>query len=294
MNYSVDMSYNVDNVRVAGATLHTETTGTGPVLVLIPGGGGDAEMYAAVFPLLATRFTVITFDRRGNSRSPLDDESTPIGVTRQAADVLAVLDRYRIDRAHLFGSSSGAIIALELLANHSDRLLGAVVHEPPVVGILPGGPEQKQLDEVRRIAGTEGSLQGFVAFATMTMPHPPRLLQRRAGRALVAATLRLSLATGSAWRRVTRRAPGGMQRLIGNAGILLGRELSAFCYDYEPDLAKLRSTRVPWWLVTGRDSVGRPYHRPAHVLGETLGVPRVEFPAGTPHTSSSPRNSPVA
>jgi pimeloyl-ACP methyl ester carboxylesterase len=280
MNYSVDIRYTVDTIRVADAALHTERAGAGPALVLIPGGGGDAAMYAEVVPLLATQFTVITFDRRGNSRSPLDDEDIPVGVAEQAADVVAVLDHYRVDRAYVFGSSGGAIIALEVLSRHSDRLLGAVVHEPPVVQILPGSPEERQLDELRRIADAEGLLRGFVAFATMTMPHPPRLFQRRAGRALVAATVRLALATGSAWRRATRQAPGGMQRLIGNAGILLRRELPAFCYEYEPDLAALRSAHVPWWLVTGRESVGRPYYRPGHVLGERIGVPCVEFPGG--------------
>jgi pimeloyl-ACP methyl ester carboxylesterase len=171
-DYSVDMSYSVDTVRAGSATLHTEKSGTGPVLVLIPGGGGDAEMYAEVIPRLAARFTVITFDRRGNSRSPLDDESTPVGIAEQAADVVAVLDHYRVDRAYVFGSSGGAIITVELLASHGDRLLGAVVHEPPLVQVLPGSPELRHLDELRRIADTEGPLRGFVAFATMTMPRP--------------------------------------------------------------------------------------------------------------------------
>jgi len=33
-------------MRVTGERLYTEMTGSGPALVLIPGGGGDAEMYA--------------------------------------------------------------------------------------------------------------------------------------------------------------------------------------------------------------------------------------------------------
>ena len=269
-----------DLVRASGARLHAEKTGHGLTLVLIPGGGGDAEMYAGVSRLLAERFTVITFDRRGNSRSPLDNMSTPVGVAEQAADVVAVLDHYGIDRAYVFGSSSSAIITLELLANHGGRLLGAVVHEPPLVRILPGSLEQQRLDDLRRIADTEGPLRGFVAFAAMTMPHPPRLFQTRLGRATLAAMLRVMLTIGSGWRRMTGRAPGGMHRLIGNADILFRRELPAFCYDYEPDLAKLRLVRVPWRLATGEASVGRPYHRPAHVLGEKLGVPCVEFPGG--------------
>jgi pimeloyl-ACP methyl ester carboxylesterase len=277
------MDYSVDTTRVADARLHTERTGIGPALVLIPGGGGDAEMYAEVVPLLATRFTVITYDRRGNSRSPLDDESASIAVADQAADVVAVLDHYGIERAHVFGSSGGAIIALEILARHGDRVLGAVVHEPPLVRILPGSPEQRELNELGRIADIEGPLRGFVAFAAMTMPHPPRLFRTRTGRATLAAMLRAMLAFGALTRRLTGRAPGGMHRLLGNADILFRRELPAFCYDYDPDLATLRSAGVRWWLATGRDSMGRPYHRPAHELGERLGVPCVEFPGG--HTA---------
>lgn len=271
-----------DLIRIPGARLHTEKTGQGPGLVLIPGGGGDAEMYADVAPLPAKRFTVITFDRRGNSRSPLDDESASIEVAEQVTDVVAVLDHYGIDRAVVFGSSSSAIITLELLAAHEGRLLGAVVHEPPLVRMLPGSREQQQLDELRRIADTEGPLRAFVAFAAMAMPAPPRSLQTRPGRALPAAMMRVILSAGRMSRRVTGREPGGMHRLLGNVGIL-SRELPAFCYDYEPDLTKLRSVRVPWRLATGRDSVGRPYHRPAHVLGEKIGVPCVDFPGG--HTA---------
>ncbi|WP_433473678.1 alpha/beta fold hydrolase [Spirillospora sp. CA-142024] len=272
-----------DLVRSPGARLHTERTGQGPALVLIPGGGGDTAMYGDVVRLLAKRFTVITFDRRGNSRSPLDDESGSVGVAEQAADVVAVLDHYGIDRAFVFGNSSSAIITLELLAAHEGRLLGAVVHEPPLVQILPGGAEQRQLDELRRIADTEGPLPAFAAFAAMTMPTPPRSLQTRPGRVVLASMMRVMLAVGRMSRRMTGREPGGMQRLLGNTGILFRRELPAFCYDYEPDLAALRSVRVPWRLATGQDSVGRLYHRPAHVLSETLGISCVEFPGG--HTA---------
>jgi pimeloyl-ACP methyl ester carboxylesterase len=272
-----------DLVRSSGARLHTERTGRGPALVLVPGGGGDAAMYDDVVRPLAERFTVIAFDRRGNSRSPLDDESSPVGVAEQAADVIAVLDHYGIDRAFVFGSSGGAIITLEVLAAYESRLLGAVVHEPPLVQVLPGEPEQRQLDELCRIADTEGPLRAFTAFAAMTMPQPPRSLQTRPGRVALAAMMRVMLALGRMSRRVTGREPGGMQRLLGNAGILFRRELPAFCYEYEPDLAALRSVPVPWRPATGRDSVGRLYHCPAHVLGETLGIPCVEFPGG--HTA---------
>lgn len=59
-------------LAVPGATLHYETLGSGPVLLLIPGGAGDAGLYAGMAPELATRYTVVSYDPRGLSRSPLD------------------------------------------------------------------------------------------------------------------------------------------------------------------------------------------------------------------------------
>ena len=41
----------------------------GPALLMISGAGGDAGYYAGVAEELDDAFTVITYDRRGNSRS---------------------------------------------------------------------------------------------------------------------------------------------------------------------------------------------------------------------------------
>ncbi|MEU0572774.1 hypothetical protein ABZ297_46240 [Nonomuraea sp. NPDC005983] len=56
-------------LAVPGADLHHEVRGRGPALLLI--NGGDAAMYGLLAPLLADHHTVITYDARGNSRSPL-------------------------------------------------------------------------------------------------------------------------------------------------------------------------------------------------------------------------------
>ncbi|GAB3889526.1 hypothetical protein GCM10029964_059350 [Kibdelosporangium lantanae] len=198
--------------------------------------------------------------------------------------MVAVLDHYGVDRAYVFGTSGSGILTLALLGRHQDRVVGAVVHEPPLVQILPGSPEQERIDQLRHIADTEGPLRGFVAFAAMTMDKPPRMFAKRSGRVAFAGLMTLVLGVGRLGRAVTGKAPGGMARLVGNAGLTFRRELPAFCYDYEPDLAALSAVTVPWRLATGVGSVGRPYYRPAHVLGEKLGVPCVEFPGGhTPY-----------
>lgn len=261
--------------------LHVEVTGSGPALLLVPGGGGDAGMFAGVVPLLADRFTVITYDRRGNSRSPLPSADAPVDAPAQVADAVEVLDGAGVEQARVFGNSGGAIIALELIARHPERVAAAVVHEPPLVTVLePGAPERAELEAIYRTGLRHGSMRAFAAFGAMTQDDPPAFFRSAAGQAVVAAGSRAALAVGGLWRHLTGRTPGTMTRMLTNADILVRREMLDLCLEFEADRDALASADVPWVLATGAASVGKPYHRPARVLGEAIGVPCVEFPGG--------------
>ncbi|MCO6007256.1 alpha/beta hydrolase [Actinoallomurus purpureus] len=276
-------------VQTKGALLHVERAGEGPTLVLIPGGGGDAAMYEEVVPLLAGRFTVITLDRRGNSRSRYTEPDSAIGIPDQAGDVVAILDHYGIDRAYVFGSSGGAVITVELVARHADRLLGAVAHEPPLVQLLPDdSAERRELDHIFRLCRDKGPMRAFAAFGAMTMPHPPWIFRSAAGQAVIAVATRCGLAVGSMVRRLTGREPSPMTRMLGNAGLNIGRELPEICFAYRPDLTALRTADVRWCTAVGDDSTGRPYHRPALVLAERVGVSCERFPGGHMSYQESP------
>ena len=54
---------------VPGAQLYYETRGSGPLMLMIPGANGDADAFGMVADRLAARHTVVTYDRRGFSRS---------------------------------------------------------------------------------------------------------------------------------------------------------------------------------------------------------------------------------
>lgn len=133
----------VGRVAVPGAALYYEMTGSGPVLLLIAGGGTDAAVFDGIVPQLAAQYTVVAYDPRGNSRSPYDGEPVDERVDVAAEDALAVLDAVAggaasdDERAYVFGSSSGAITAMELLIRHPDRIRLAIAHEPPAVELLP-------------------------------------------------------------------------------------------------------------------------------------------------------------
>jgi pimeloyl-ACP methyl ester carboxylesterase len=57
-------------LAVNGAELYYEVRGSGPPVLLIMGFTGDGGNFETLAELLADEFTVVTYDRRGNGRSP--------------------------------------------------------------------------------------------------------------------------------------------------------------------------------------------------------------------------------
>jgi pimeloyl-ACP methyl ester carboxylesterase len=122
---------------VPGARLYTETRGSGPLLLFVVGGNGDPAVFAGVADRLAGDFTVVTYARRGFVRSPVDgpvDDATRIAT--DAGDAAALIARHGGGQAFVFGSSSGAIVTLDLVTRHPGLVRTAVVHEPPILELL--------------------------------------------------------------------------------------------------------------------------------------------------------------
>src|SRR5262249_12740700 len=63
---------NMSILAVPGARLYYETHGSGPLLLMIPGAPGTADVFTRVTDHLAAHYTVVTYDRRGFSRSQRD------------------------------------------------------------------------------------------------------------------------------------------------------------------------------------------------------------------------------
>jgi pimeloyl-ACP methyl ester carboxylesterase len=132
-----------DTLTVPGATLYYEVRGSGPVLLLICGGVYDAEGFAGLADELAGERTVVTYDRRGNSRSPLTGQLAgqrgPLNVEEHADDAYRLLSAVGVtedEPADVFGNSSGATFALELATRNPSLVRTVVAHEPPVFELL--------------------------------------------------------------------------------------------------------------------------------------------------------------
>jgi pimeloyl-ACP methyl ester carboxylesterase len=123
----------VQRIQANRTVLHTETRGRGPAVLLIAGAGGDAEELAGVAAALADQFTVTTYDRRGNSRSPRPAGWVQTSLDEQADDAAALLAAFGQRPAVVVGTSAGGSIALEVALRHPDAVRAAIVHEPPIL-----------------------------------------------------------------------------------------------------------------------------------------------------------------
>lgn len=82
--------------------------------------GGSTAMWGEFRDALARRLTVVAFDPRGVGRS----SDAPTGATTRdmARDAVAVLDALRVDVAHVFGISLGAMVATWLAVDAPARV----------------------------------------------------------------------------------------------------------------------------------------------------------------------------
>ena len=126
----------IERRKVNGVELHVERRGEGPRVVLVHGSWGDASNWAAMVDGLAEDYEVVTYDRRGHTRS--GDGPGPGSRVQDAEDLAALVADLGPEPAHVVGNSFGGAITLTLIAARPEVVASAAVHEPPLFGLLEG------------------------------------------------------------------------------------------------------------------------------------------------------------
>src|SRR5205823_2060349 len=123
--------------------------GNGPRLLLISGGPTDADIFVGLADQLADRYTVVTYDPRGNSRSSVDNPDADLSIERHADDAHHLLASFGDTPTLVFGNSSGALVGLDLATRYAQQVRTLIAHEPPCVELLPDREQQRaQVDDV--------------------------------------------------------------------------------------------------------------------------------------------------
>src|SRR5262245_43089400 len=220
---------NTGRVETEGDEIYYELRGQGQPLLMIPGGGGDAGFFSFVADILADEYKVITYDRRGNSRSTRRDPQN-FEISQQSRDAVAVLRAVGEAAAFVFGNSGGAVIALDMTKTQPQAVRAAVVHEPPVVRVLPDGEKWRRFF---------ASLYRM-AFSRMTFGFGVQL-----------ATFRIALSLGVPWRAYAKLPKDLGTRLGENQEFLVKHEMLPFS-SYMPDVELIKKHGVKVFMAAGK------------------------------------------
>lgn len=241
---------------VAGAMLYYEHRGEGPVVLMLQGGDGDANGTDALAESLIDGYTVLSYDRRGLSRSPIDDPAAPVDLSVHAEDASRLLGAVTDEPALVFGSSLGALLGLELIARHPEQVRLLIAHEPPATELL-AAPErdraaraQEQIEELYRREGIAAAMRQFVAIAGINFDD----------------------------REPDLEIPRPKPERVANLAFFLTYDAPAV-RGYRLDLPALGAVADRIVPAAGQSSEGFPA-RCARALATTLGRPLVEFPGG--------------
>lgn len=112
-----------------GTRIGFDRSGQGPALILVDG-AMCSRSFGPMGPLaalLAPRFTVYTYDRRGRGES---GDTAPYAVEREVEDIDALVSEAG-GSAFVYGISSGAVLALQA-ARRLPRLTKLAMYEPPL------------------------------------------------------------------------------------------------------------------------------------------------------------------
>lgn len=118
------------------AELYTKAIGSGPLLVLVHGWTLDHRSFDLQVERLATRFTVVTLDRRSYGRSTGHPD-----LWAELDDLDAVIDAYGGGSAHLLGVSQGGRVVLRYAATRPERVRSLILQGAVLDGYdVPDAP----------------------------------------------------------------------------------------------------------------------------------------------------------
>ncbi|GGK94730.1 putative hydrolase YraK [Planomonospora parontospora subsp. parontospora] len=250
----------IRTLQVPGANLHYEIRGAGPLLLMIPGAPADAGALAGLAAALSTRYTVITYDQRGLSRSPLTGPARDQDVAVFTEDAHRLLTAHGDGPAYVLGNSGGALTALDLVVRHPEQVRALVAHEPPIPEILPDRERWRavfqNVQDTYHAEGPGAAMQKFLTTIEGEPSGPPQMPD---------------------FSQMPPEALEMMGRIQGNIDFFLAHVLLPVL-RFVPDLFALRSSATRIAVGVGAASPDGVPSRSALALAEHLGTEPIEFP----------------
>jgi len=209
-----------------------------------------------IMQVLADRFTVFSFDRRGFARSQLvGAQDYARRLQTDADDALQLIERVAGAPAAVFGPSSGAIVALQALTQGPRSISRLIAFEPPATRYMPTFEEGQQLLQLM-----------FDTYATY----------RKSGIAPALELFNTCMPPETVEHFKRMRDPSNPQ-VRAAIEYWMEHELREYT-SVEFDIAKLKANAARIVVAAGAGSRGFPLHPLAQNLANQLGASFVEVP----------------
>jgi 3-oxoadipate enol-lactonase len=155
-----------------------------PAVVLSHSLGASVDFWEPQVAALARRFRVVRYDLRGHGRSPVPPG--PYQIADLGGDLVALLDRLGLARAHLCGLSLGGMLSLWVAAHHPARVDRLVVCcASALLGPPASWAERAALVRARGTAAVADAVAARWVTPGFRERHPERVATLRA---MIAAT----------------------------------------------------------------------------------------------------------
>ncbi len=145
-----------------GVRLYFEEAGRGDALVFVHEFAGDHRSFEPQVRFFSRRYRCLTFAARGYPPSDVPDDVERYGQKIAAADIIAVLDAAKVERAHIVGLSMGAFATLHAGLDFPNR-----AHSLVLAGIGYGAEPERDAEfrELSEQAAKAFEQRGSEAFA---------------------------------------------------------------------------------------------------------------------------------
>ncbi|WP_252250735.1 alpha/beta hydrolase [Clostridium sp. ZBS13] len=108
------------------ANIYYEVHGKGEALVLLHGNGENLEYFKNQIEYFSNKYMVIAIDTRGHGKSTKGN--IPFDFWLFSDDVISILDKVNIKKAHILGFSDGGNTALHLGLKYPDRIRSLILN----------------------------------------------------------------------------------------------------------------------------------------------------------------------
>ena len=241
-----------DFVVSNGVRLYYEKEGAGQSVLFIAGSTGAAGNFTRAARLLANEFTVVSYDRRGNSRSERPKGWTTTSVAEQADDAAGIIEVQGLAPAVVFGASAGGPIALDLMIRHPRLVRAGILQDPAIFSVLPDpaaalAPRRALIEDALKTKGPRGTIEALMCYLnddSVLTAIPPDILDR----------------------------------MLNNADTILNIEAPGFA-GWRPSRGDLAGLAVPIVLIVARDTLP-VYRQVTDALARQFDVEPITVPGG--------------